>query len=264
LQFVNTNLSIKKFGRTLNREQLQQQFQDEVVGRALRDTDEATRSYINALIDNSRLYWRSIIERLNQLRDLLEQEVSGLDASIYGEQREALQEAINIAEAELKSYSSGRVVGDLQDVFRTNMNGFTTGALAALIGLVVVLVATVGTPGPIVGLGAAALALPALIIAAPVAAVGSVAALRYYRRVTDDTKRELNTRIDEIERTYHDALDTLTQKERNRLTQYGKQVLTPIFSRLEVLSERYTVEQAQMRTYQERLSALRKEIEASH
>jgi hypothetical protein len=174
-----------------------------------------------------------------------------------------LQEAINIAEAELKSYSSGRVVGDLQDVFRTNMNGFTTGALAALIGLVVVIVASIGTPGPLIG-GAFALALPAFLIAAPVAALGSVAALRYYRRVTEDTKRELNTRIDEIERTYHDALDTLTQKERNRLTQYGKQVLTPIFSRLEVLGERYNAEQAQMRTYQERLSALRKEIEASH
>ena len=61
-------------------------------------------------------------------------------------------------------------------------------------------------------------------------------AIRYYRRVSEDTKRELNTRIDEIEKTYHEALDNLTQKERNRLTQYGTQVLTPIFSRLEVLS----------------------------
>ncbi|MCZ2097315.1 MAG: hypothetical protein LC121_13850 [Anaerolineae bacterium] len=67
LHFVNQNLSFRKIGRSVNRELLQQQFQDEVVGRALRDIDEATRNYINALVDNSRQYWRSIIERLNQL-----------------------------------------------------------------------------------------------------------------------------------------------------------------------------------------------------
>ena len=106
--------------------------------------------------------------------------------------------------------------------------------------------ASVGTPGPLIGIGAAALAFPAFIIAAPVAALGGVAALRYYRRVTEDTQRELNARIDEIEKTYHEALDNLTQKERNRLTQYGKQVLTPIFSRLEVLAERYSAQESQM------------------
>ena len=105
---------------------------------------------------------------------------------------------------------------------------------------------------------------PAFFIAAPVAAVGGFAALRYYRRVSEDTKRELNTRVDEIEKTYHEALDNLTQKERNRLTQYGKQVLTPIFSRLEVLAERYNAQQNQMQGYQDRMSSLRKDIEASH
>jgi small GTP-binding protein len=264
LQFVNENLSIRKIGRSVNREQLQQQFQDVVVGRALRDIDEATRNYINALIDHSRQYWRSIIERLNQLRDLLEQEVAGLDASTYGEQREALQEAINIAEAELKSYSSGRVIGEMQELFQTNMSGFTWSAGAALFGLIVALVATVGTPGPVLGVGAAALAFPALIIAAPIAALGSVAAMRYYRRVSEDTRRELNVRINEIEKTYHEALNNLTQRERNRLTQYGAQVLTPIFSRLEVLSERYNAQQTQMRSYLDQIQALHDEIEVSH
>ena len=261
LQFVNENLTIRKIGRSINREELQAQFAEVVVGRALSDIDEETRNYINALIDNSRLYWRSIIERLNQLRDLLEQEVSGLDAGVYGEQREALQEAINIAEAELKSYSSGRVIGDMQSLFQSNMSGFATGALTALIGVIVAIVASIGTPGPLIG-GAAVLALPAFLIAVPVAAVGGYAALRYYRRVSEDTKRELNTRIDEIEATYHEALDKLTQKERNRLTQYGTQVLTPIFSRLDVLSERYNAQESQMRGYLERVASLRKEIEA--
>ncbi len=264
LQFINENLSIRKIGRASSREQLQQQFQDEVIGRALRDIDEATASYINALIDNSRLYWRSIIERLNQLRDLLDQELTGLDAGIYAEQREALQDAINLAEAELKSYSSGRVIGEMQRVFQTNMNGFTMGAGAALLSLVVAIVASVGTPGPLIGIGAAALAGPAFALAAFGGLVGGAVALRYYRRVSEDTKRELNTRVDEIEKTYHEALDNLTQKERNRLTQYGTQVLTPIFSRLAVLSERYEAQQQQMRDFQDRMSDLRKEIEANH
>lgn len=263
LQFINENLSIRKIGRSVNREQLQQQFQDVVVGRALRDIDEATRNYINALVDNSRSYWRTIIERLNQLRDLLDQEVGGLDSNIYAEQREALQEAINIAESELKSYSSGKVIGDMQQLFQSNMNGFTMGALAALIGLIITLVATVGTPGPVIGVGAAAFAAPALILAAPITLVGGWAAMRYYRRVTDDTKREMNTRITEIEKTYHEALDNLTQKERSRLTQYGAQVLTPIFSRLEVLSARYQAQQDEMRAFHDQIAALRKEIEAS-
>lgn len=264
LQFVNQNLSFRKIGRSLDREQLQQQFQDEVVGRALREIDEATSNYINALIDNSRQYWRSIIERLNQLRDLLEQEVAGLDSGTYSEQREALEEAINIAEGELKSYSSGRVIGEMQELFQANMSGFTWSAGAALVGIIVALIASIGTPGPVIGAGAAALAPIAFLFAVPVAALGGVAAMRYYRRVSEDTRRELNSRIDEIERTYHDALDNLTQKERNRLTQYGTQVLTPIFSRLEVLSERYSTQQNQMSAHLDQIRGLREEIEASH
>ena len=149
----------------------------------------------------------------------------------------------------------------MQSLFQSNMSGFATGALTALIGVIVAIVASIGTPGPLIG-GAAVLALPAFLIAVPVAAVGGYAALRYYRRVSEDTKRELNTRIDEIEATYHEALDKLTQKERNRLTQYGTQVLTPIFSRLDVLSERYNAQESQMRGYLERVASLRKEIEA--
>ncbi len=264
LQFINENLSIRKIGRSVNREQLQQQFQDVVVGRALRDIDDATNNYINALVDNSRQYWRSVIERLNQLRDLLEQEVTGLDSNVYAEQREALQEAINLAEAELKSYSSGRVIGEMQELFQSNMNGFTTGILAAALGVIVALIASIGTPGPIAGVGAAALAAPAFAIAVPVAALGGYFALRYYRRVTEDTKRELNARVDDIEKTYHEALDNLTQRERNRLTQYGKQVLTPIFSRLEVLAQRYNTQLADMDKIQAQIATLRQEIEASH
>ncbi len=262
IDFVDTNLSIRKLGRVPKREVLQSEFQQVVIGRAIREIDSATETYINAVIDQSRLYWRGIIDRLNQLADLMEQELSGLDAGMYAEQRESLQAAIRIAEGELKSYSSGKILGAIQADFETNMNGFTTSSAAAIAGLVVALVG-VATPGPLIGAGAAALALPAVVIGAPIAVVGGYAALRYYRRVTDNTKREFNERIDALEKTYHEALNELTQKERNRLTQYGKQVLTPVFSRLEVLAQRYTNQRSTLQDFLERIATLREGIEQS-
>ncbi|MCI0351109.1 MAG: hypothetical protein L0Z53_16925, partial [Acidobacteriales bacterium] len=69
--------------------------------------------------------------------------------------------------------------------------------------------------------------------------------------------------IDQLEKTYHQALDELTQKERNRLTQYGRQVLTPIFSRLEVLAQRYAAQKTALQKHNEQLDSLRKGIEES-
>jgi small GTP-binding protein len=262
MNFIDTNLSVRQLGRGVNREALQAEFREVVIGRALRDINEASGDYVNALIDNSRLYWRGVIDRLNQLRDLLEQEVSGLDAGVYTEQREALQEAIQIAETELKSYSSGEVLQNLQTTFTTNMGSLTTWGLTAVVGLIVAILA-LATPGPLVGAGAAALALPALVIAAPLTAVGGYLAFRAYRKVTVDTKNELRARIDTLQKTYHESLDNLTQKERSRLTNYGKQVLTPVFSRLDVLAQRYAAQQAKLREHLTQLDALRKEIEGA-
>lgn len=262
MTFIDNNLSMRRFGRGINKEALQAEFRDVVIGRALRDINEASSDYVNALIDNSRLYWRGVIDRLNQLKDLLDQELTGLDAGVYSEQREALQEAVRIAETELKSYSSGEVLTNLETTFETNLGSFTTWGVTAIVGLIVTILA-IATPGPLVGAGAAALALPALVIGAPVAAVGGYYALRYYRRVTADTKRELGRRIDQLEKTYVESLDTLTQKERNRLTQYGKQVLTPVFSRLEVLSQRYALQQNKLREHLAQIETLRKGIESA-
>jgi small GTP-binding protein len=262
MNFIDTNLSVRQLGRGVNREALQAEFREVVIGRALRDINEASGDYVNALIDNSRLYWRGVIDRLNQLRDLLEQEVSGLDAGVYTEQREALQEAIQIAETELKSYSSGEVLQNLQTTFTTNMGSLTTWGLTAVVGLIVAILA-LATPGPLVGAGAAALALPALVIAAPLTAVGGYLAFRAYRKVTVDTKNELRARIDTLQKTYHESLNNLTQKERSRLTNYGKQVLTPVFSRLDVLAQRYAAQQAKLREHLTQLDALRKEIEGA-
>ncbi len=258
--FISAHLSIRQIGRSLDKNALQAEFQQVVIGQALRDVNEATGDYINAVVDNSRLYWRSVIDRLNQIRDLMEQEIGGLDSGVYAEQRETLEGAIRMAESELKTYSSGRVLADLQANFEANMGGFTTSAVAAVGGLLVTL-AAIAAHGPVIGLGALPLASLAFVVGAPVTLIGGVAAYRYYRRVTADARKELNDRIDALEATYHNALDNLTQKERSRLTQYGNQVLTPIYSRLGVLSSRYEHEQATLRQHRERIVALRTEIE---
>ncbi len=259
MNFIDSNLSFRKIGRTPSREQLQADFQEVVIGRALRDIGEATNGYINAVIDNSRVYWRGVIDRLNQLRDLLEQDANGLDSGVYAEQREALQDAIRIAESELKSYSTGKVIGEIQELFETNASGFTTSVLATVGGVLLVLLA-IAPAGPVIGVGAAPLALPALVLGAPIALGGGYFAIRYLRGVIADTKRNLHQRIDQLEKTYHEALDDLTQKERNRLTQYGKQVLTPIFSRLEVLAQRYAAQAAALRAHVVQLDTLREGI----
>jgi len=264
LNFITTNLSVRKVGRVPSREALQAEFQDVVIGRALRDVNEVTGDYVNAVIDNSRLYWRSVIERLNQLRDLLEQDLAdtGMDAGVYAEQRESLQGAIRIAEAELKSYSTGQVAAEIQRDFAANMGGFTRSAATGIVGLVVA-VAAVAAPGPLAGTGAALLALPAFVVGAPAALAGGILALRYYRRITAKTRRDFNQRLDDLQKSYHDALDELTHKERNRLAQYGKQVLTPIFSRLEVLAERYAQQEKALLELQERSTTLRAGITGS-
>jgi hypothetical protein len=262
INFIDTNLSIRKFGRSPSREALQADFQEVVIGRALRDITEATNGYINAVIDNSRVYWRGVIDRLNQLRELMEQEVTGLDAGVYAEQRASLEDAIRIAEAELKSYSTGRIANEIQEIFETNIAAFQTSVLAAVGGLVLVILA-LAPAGPVIGAGALATATLAFVIGAPLGIIGGAFAVRYYRRVVKDTKTDLHNRIDELEKTYHEALNELTQKERNRLTQYGNQVLTPVFSRLEVLAQRYAAQSAALRAHLVQTKTLRDGIEKS-
>jgi small GTP-binding protein len=259
INFIDTNLSFRKIGRTPKREVLQNEFQEVVIGRALRDINDATNGYINAVVDSSRLYWRSVIDRLNQLRELMEQEVTGLDSGVYAEQREALQDAIRIAESELKTYSTGKLVAEMQDIFETNSAGFTTSVLASVGGLILILLA-LAPAGPILGVGAAPLAFPAFIVGAPVLLGGGYYAWRYFRGVVNDTKADLHKRIDDLQKSYQSSLDELTQKERTRLGQYGKQVLIPIYSRLEVLSQRYAAQQAALRAHITQLGALRDHI----
>lgn len=260
LAFINTYLTMRNLGRGIDKQKLQEEFQENVIGRSLKEISEYAGEYINAVVDQSRLYWRSVLDRLNQLKDLMEQEPGGLDAGIYAEQRTGLQEAIRIAEAELKMYSSGTVVNELKQMFDTNMSNFQLTAALTAGGLITAIVAVL-TPGALVGMGAAPLALPAFIAGAAVAAVFGIPAFRSFRSITRETKQAFNERVDLLIKNYHTALDELTKKERNRLTQYGNQILMPIFSRLEVLSKRYGDQQAQLSRYQREIADLRGRIE---
>jgi hypothetical protein len=93
--------------------------------------------------------------------------------------------------------------------------------------------------------------------------LGGIAAIRYYQKLTVETKQDFNARVNRLEESYHEALDELTKKERNRLTQYGTQILTPIFSRLEALSKRYSEQQQSLQEFADRVVSLRKNIEAA-
>lgn len=260
MNFIDQNMSVRNLGRGTGKQQLQEEFQDVVIGRSLRDINEATDGYINAVVDQSRLYWRGVIDRLKRVQDLMDQELGGLDSSIYAEQREGLQNAIRIAEAELKSYSSGKVLTDMKDQFDTNMGGFQLTALASISGIIVAIMAVL-TPGPIVGVGAAVLALPALVVGGVLAVGAGIPALQYVRRIQRETKGKFNERVDELIKKYQDALDELTIKERNRLTQYGNQILTPVFSRLEVMAKRYDEQQQRLDRLARDVDDLRQRVE---
>lgn len=259
MNFIDNNLTIRKIGRGTDKNKLQSEFQDVVIGRSLRDINEAANGYINAVVDQSRLYWRGVIDRLNRLQDLMEKEAGGLDSSIYAEQRQGLQEAIRIAESELKSYSSGEVVNEMKSAFDANMGGFQFSALATIGGIVAVAAAFLAQ-GPIVGATAAPFALPLALAGGAIALVAGVPAVMYIRRISKETKDKFNARIDTLIKNYHQALDDLTKRERTRLTQYGNQILTPVFSRLEVLSLRYADQKNKLERYQRDLDDLRGRI----
>jgi small GTP-binding protein len=254
--FIDNNMSIRQLISRPNRNKLQADFKDQVIGRSLKDINDATNGYINAVIDSSRLYWRGVIDRLNALKELLDQELGGLDASVYAEQRQTLEEAIRIAKAELESYSTGSVVVAMQNIFENNINAFTMSMLAT-VGSLAAVAAAVAAPGAaLVGASAVVLA-----VAAPVALLGGAAALRYYNRVQRDTHADLDSRVDKLVKSYHQSLDDLTTRERDRLKKYGNQVLTPIFNRLDVLQSSFREQRTALEQHQQELERLREAIQ---
>jgi len=257
-RFIDDNLRVRLYGGAPSKEQLEREFQEVVIGRTQRDINEMATNYVSNVIDQSRHYWNSVIERLNKLQDLLEKQKEGFDAGIYAEQRQNLEEAIRVAEEELQTNMSGDVLSQLKAQFDENIGTFQRYGLATFGGLLTMLIA-IATPG---GLAAFPLVLPALLLGAAVSVVAGVPAVRAYRRAITDTHNEFNQRIDTLIKSYKDTLDEVTRKERHRLTQYGKQQLIPVFSQLETLAKRYQEQEDSLTALQRQLEALRKRVQS--
>jgi small GTP-binding protein len=258
-QFIQDNLTIQRATRTLDRDEMRSKFEKQVVGNALDQITAISEQYVNAVVDNSRRYWRSILDRLTEVRTQLDREIGAVDATGYAEQRVALQEAIAIADTELKSYTEDSLAENLRNTFRSNLLGFSTGFTAALGGIVAVVLG-VSAHGAVTA--AVSTALAALVVGPALMVGGGAAAMLYWRKIKRDANAELEQRLTALQKSYHDAMLDLTNRERSRLLQYGQQILSPVFSQLGVLKDRY---QAQKNALQEKAQTarqLRREIDA--
>ena len=132
---------------------------------------------------------------------------------------------------------SAEALEELRSTSLARFNGVATSSVTAIGGLLVAVLG-VAAPGPVLGVGAAALALPAVVIGAPLAAIGGFLATRRYRRLARATREEFDAQIRHMQVSLRDAMQEMTQQERNRLTQYGQQVLVPVYSRLDMLGNR--------------------------
>lgn len=257
--FIRENLTIQKAGRALNENEMRADFEKQVVDGAINQITNISEQYVNAVVDNSRRYWRGILDRLTELETNLNQDPGAVDASGYAEQRSALQEAIAIADRELKSYTDQNLAEDLRNTFRSNLIGFSAGFTAMLGGAIAVALG-VAAPGAVT---ATAGAVIAAVIVGPALLVGGLsAAALYWRKLKRDAITELKTRLDTLRHSYHQAMVDLTHRERTRLLQYGQQILAPVFSQLSVMSERYTQQKAALNEVGERSHGLREDIDA--
>lgn len=226
IRFIDKNFRVRLPGRAPDSEALQKEFEEEVVGRALDQIVDLTNDYVNALVDSNRRYWQGIVNRLNQLDILLQQEIRGVDGSVYAEQRVALQEAIALADAEMGAYSHTQMVTVMQERFKTNLTGLGTSVGLGLGGLIAAILGII-TPHAITMYP---LAFLSTVLGAPLALGGGVVAWRYWRRLRQDVKDDFAGQLELLERSYKQAMAELTERERNRLLQYGRQILEPVFN----------------------------------
>ncbi len=258
-KFIQDNLTVQRAARTLDRDQMRDEFEKQVVGNALDQITSISEQYVNAVVDNSRRYWRSILDRLNDVKTTLDREIGAVDATGYAEQRVALQEAIAIADTELKSYTDNSLAENLRNTFRGNLLGFSTGFTAALGGILAVVLG-VAAPGAITA--AAGTALAVLVIGPVLLVGGGAAAMLYWRKIKRDANAELDQRLAALQKSYHDAMLDLTNRERSRLLQYGQQILSPVFSQLGVLKDKYQAQQTALSEKAEASKKLRRDIDA--
>ena len=256
--FIDRELAFRPLRRAPKNATLQERFENEVLGESLAQIRKTAALYLQRLVDHNRAYWREMQERLRALLEELAKEGS-LDAALYAEQREDLQEAIRHAEREEQHYAGGALVAELQGQFSQNLVKFRYGALAGMGGWLSLALALLA-PGPLVGVAAAPLALPAAIVGAPLAAVGSFYALRQVRRIRRESQRELREASSALLRVYRESLTRLTQTERQRLLQSGEELLRPIFARLTGLTERVQEQAAQLSAHSDELAEIQAEL----
>lgn len=257
--YISKHINVMRAVRgRMDKEALRKEFDADVIGKALDQISSISEHYANAIVDGGRAYWRSVIERLNKMEALLREEASNMDAAAYADQRAALQAAQTMADVEMKGYTDNTVIESLQTSFEQNVRNFTYsaasgigGAIAAILGIL--------TPGalhlyPLAALGFA--------VGAPIMVLGGGAAYWFWRKAVNDARKQLAKSIDELEDSYKQSLVSLTTQERNRLLQYGKQILSPVFSQLQTLARRYKEQQAQLDTFHDRAVGLEAEINA--
>jgi hypothetical protein len=255
--FIEKNINVIQAVRgRIDKNRLRDEFDKDVIGKALDQIGSISEHYSNAMVDSGRAYWRSVIERLNRMEALLREEVATMDAATYAEQRAALQAAQTMADVEMKSYSDNRVIEGLQAGFDQNVRNFTYSAVGGLVGAIAA-VLSILTPGAI---ALHPLAAIGFAVGLPIMLAGGGAAYVFWRKAVGDARNQLDNSIQELEETYKQALVSLTNRERNRLLQYGKQILTPVFSQLQTLARRYKEQQAQLDTFIDRATGLEAEI----
>jgi small GTP-binding protein len=257
--FIQTNMTLQKATRAADRATMRADFEQQVVANSLEQITRISEQYVNAVVDNSRRYWRSIIDRLTRLETVLSNNVTSVDATGYSEQRAALQDAIAIADSELKSYTDNSLAETLNDTFRGNLVGFTAGFTAALGGIIAVIL---GLAAPGAASAAALTAMATFVIGPALLVGGGAAAALYWRKLKNDAMQELEQRLNTLQNSYHQAMIDLTNRERSRLIQYGQQILSPVFSQLTVLRDQYEAQKKALQDKAEQSRKLRQEIDA--
>ncbi|XWX04767.1 dynamin family protein [Aggregatilineales bacterium SYSU G02658] len=258
LAFIDRHFTVRTMLSRAKRDELEAEFREVVIGRSMRDLNESATSYVTTIVDNSRMYWKGVIDRLNRLQEYLEQRMGTMDAAIYAEQRENLEEAIRAAEQELQANTSGKVLDDLQSQFNTISRSMMVNGAATAGGILAMAVA-VATPG---GLAAFPLVMPALIAGGVVTIVFGIPTILKAREANRRLREDLNRRIDNMKKTYHTAVDEITTKEINRMRQFSVSQLTPIYNQLETLIKECRDSEQNLLAYERQLQALRKRIEA--
>jgi len=253
-KFIESNIKVLQATfRGVDREAMAAAFDKEVIGDSMTRLASAQEGYVNALVDGGRAYWRGVIDRLAKMEALLREEATGMDAAAYAEQRAALQTALTVANVEMKAYTDSKVIEAIEDDYDQNVRNFIYGAVGGVSGLAAFILSAAAAAAPGVLPPLAAIG----IVAGPLlAVVGGGYAVTRWRKAVRDARVQLKDRLDALEANYRNALTKLTVDERNRLIQYGKQILAPVFSQLSALAGRYKDQQTALTNFTERINEI--------